>query len=485
MTPRLRLLAFAVVFLAFLGALLAWLHRPAGGAAAASPAGGACRVPGYPHEILCGEISVPLAHGKSLAATRTLRWYRVPARARNASPDPLVWIAGGPGVDMRDRAAMMITTLRRIGNRRDLIWLEPRGMPAGDGPACVPAGPAPMAMRLEPLADASRAEACRAEWEFWGGAAALSAEARAADLVLLRRALGLRQVNVLAEGAGARVALAWLRQEPQALRSLVWDSPPPLTGPTLAIRGASAAQALRGAFTACAQDARCQRAYPDPAGDFSRTRQRLPAQVVLPHPQSGAVEALHFTDAMLANMLDGLLRSPARASALPAALQASARGDWQPLFGLAALGWARQDAVFGWSLWLAEACLDGSRLSAPPADPLAAWFFAAQAELLNGACSGMTPMTPPAREEVALSVPTLVLASGVDPLGDAPPRAAQAVEVPGAGHGALMHGCAQDVVFRFVNAGGRLAREALDAACLERVAYPAPFVPAGPAGALP
>lgn len=475
LAARLRLLTFAFGALLLVSPGLAWLKRPPPESPRTALQAHPCRIPGYAYAIECGELAVPLSYARGAAnERRSLRWYRVPAQARYPLADPLLWIADGPGVHMTDRAAGMIAALRRVRNNRDLIWLEPRGMPSG--PVCVPSGEASLAQRMEPLAQSRIAADCRAAWAAWGGVENLSASTRAADLAMLRRGLGLPAVNLLAEGAGVKVALAWMQLEPQALRSQVWDSPPPLSGHALHIRAERSARALQAAIAACLEDARCRAAYPDPAVDLTRARWLLPADLVLTHPQSGTTESLHFTDAMLASLLDKLLRSPARAAALPAALHAAASGNWQPLFGLAALGWPRQDSIFGWELWLAEACLDGSRLAPPPAGDMPRWFFGAQADSLAMACGSMVPYTVSARQEIALPVPTLVLASETDPLGDLPPAGVLAVNVPGAGHGVLAHDCAQDVLYRFVHAGGRLAPEALQSACLQQVPYPAPLV---------
>lgn len=474
MNQRMRLITFAILSFVVLSALLAWRKAPtASQAPAAWLKADSCRILGYPYAIPCGEIRVPLVHGQPGLGMRTLRWYRVPARARYPLPDPLIWIADGPGVNMQDRAAAIINTLKRIGNRRDILWLTPRGMPAKGEEACLlPNGP-DFTIYLAPPRDSER---CKAAWTEWGGVANLSAKARAADLVQLRQTLGLRQVNILAEGAGARVALAWMEREPEALRSMVWDSPPPLAAPRSPTLAKRSAHALAMAFAACAEEVRCATAYPAPASDLSQIRKLLPLTIALAHPQTGIKTSVYLTDDMLANLLARLLRSPARAAALPAALNAAMHGDWQPLFGLAALSWPRSQDTFGWALWLAEACLDESRLANAPKEPVAAWFFAAQQRYLAAACGEIAPLTSTPRHEIDFPVPTLVLTGQANPLGATPPSGVLAVEVPGAGHGVLAHDCAQDVVFRFLHAGRPLELAALDVDCLRQVAYPVPFV---------
>lgn len=471
---------FSLLLMSGVLALVAGLLAGLGGSPASVPAPAAgnarpCRIAGHPNEIVCGVLQVPLRH-EGGHETRALRWYRIPARARYPVPDPLVWIADGPGVDAVARAPAMAVTLSRILNARDLIWLEARGMPAAAA-ACVPPGPGSVVDRIDPLAHAARAARCRDEWSSWGGAAGLSVRQRAADLELLRRTLGLRQVNVLAEGSGARVAEAWARIAGAAMRAQVWDGPPPGGESPAVTRAEMAAAALESVFRACRAQPACHAAHPDPAADLMRVRAGLPANLEVRHPRTGMPERLELSDRLLATMLDRILRQPARAVALPVALSAAAKGEWQPLLGLAALGWARDDTYFSWGLWLAETCAGQGAGGAP--DRLgawAAWFYRADALRVRESCGGWKPSVPPAQRDLPLAAPVLVLTGGVDPLSAAPPPEALTLVAPGAGHGVLAQGCARDVVFRFIDGGGR---STLDAGCLERIPYPLPWSATG------
>lgn len=467
------------VLLACVGAVLVAAIRNADSQVSnetARLAGEPCRIPGYAHELACGVLEVPLQYGVGVTATRTLRWYKVPARARYPQADPVIWIADGPGVYPTDRAPAIIATLRRVMNDRDLIWLEPRGLPPTPEAGCVAPGFATMADRVEPLA--RHAGDCRAAWAVWQGAVNLTASAHADDLERLRSGMGLAQVNLLAEGYGARVADAWAVRYPARIRTMVLDSPAPLVGHQLSLRAVRTASALRKVFAACGVHPACAVRFPDPAADLALVRKSLPDRLVLPHPQTGQAEALEMDDRRLAIMLERIVKTPARAAALPAALHAAAKGEWSALVGLSALGWSAQDGAFAWELWLADACQAGTQQEPLPQEALAAWFFTAAQQTLAQSCGEQHATSPMRLETSRLEVATLGLVGRFDPLsGDALRDGALRIEVD-TGHGVLGLGCAQDVVFRFIRAGRGVTLENVDAACLERVPYPTPFVPA-------
>lgn len=471
----LRLAGFAVLALAASAVFFAGTRQADSQGADDRLSGASCRIPGYAHTLLCGTLTVSLRDGKESAATRTLRWYKIPARARYPLADPVVWIADGPGVYPTDRAPAMLGALRRVMNDRDLIWLEPRGLPATPETGCIPPGYASMTDKIEPLqAGATR---CRAAWAAWGGAEGLTASVHAEDLEQLRTGLGLGQVNLLAEGYGARVAEAWAVRYPASIRRMVLDSPAPARQ-ALAQRAERTADALRKVFASCTAHAACAVRFPDPAADLARIRKALPVRLTLVHPQTGRGEALDMDDRRLALMLERLVKNPARAAALPAALHAAAQGQWSALLGLAAMGWSAQDGAFAWELWLADACQSRSRRESLPQDRLAAWLFSAAQQTLDQHCGSHPPASPMTLETHRIEVPTLALVGRFDPLsGHALRDGTVQIEVD-TGHGVLGHGCAQDVVFRFIRGGPRADIQSLEAECLASVPYPTPFVPA-------
>lgn len=435
----------------------------------------ACRISGYAHEIECGTLELANENKDFSPAIDGLRWYRIPARTRYGLPDPVIWISGF-GNDTVERAPVMAATLKRLLNSRDLIWMEPRGTPPAADLACIPAGIKTLQTLLEPLADAAVVKRCRDAMRSWAGTAVPPARQHAMDLERLRIALGISRVNVLAEDNGAEVAMEWAVIAPAAIRTVALDSPVLTDVSTPEQRALRMASALRQALASCRQSEACRSAYPDPLADLQHVRAGLPRTVTIPHPQTGESESVRVTDEILAGMVARILRHPPRAGMLPAVLQATADGDWRPLFGLLAATWSGPDQTFHWEPWLAATCSNDQPRGGSPEDEVAAWFQTSERQQYQRLCDGQLAPPEPKDSPPAGQYPLLVLQGGADPVASEAPSNALVVEAPGGGHGMLAYGCAADIVYRFVQFAAMPAGSELGAACLEQVPYPVPFV---------
>jgi pimeloyl-ACP methyl ester carboxylesterase len=203
--------------------------------------------------IECGWLTVP--EDRSAAGRQTIRLHVAIYKSRSRPvPDPILWLVGGPGGRANIFASKLFERVVQpyIG-KRDFIVLDIRGTgysePALDCPN--PSGPA-----------AEWAPACRERLDSIADLNCYNSAAVAADLDDLRRALGIREWNLLGESYGTRYALSAMRDYPQGIRSVVLDSlvPPEVDeyadGP---VKFESAVDAL---FSDCAADPRCKTSYP-------------------------------------------------------------------------------------------------------------------------------------------------------------------------------------------------------------------------------
>jgi DNA-binding SARP family transcriptional activator/pimeloyl-ACP methyl ester carboxylesterase len=91
----------------------------------------------------------------------------------------------------------------------------------------------------------------------------------AADVVDLLRALGVGQVNLVADEDDSRVAFQLVRHRREVVRSLTLESPiAPGRGMASTDNTAQLARAFDAYTAVCRADAACNRAYPDLEGDF-------------------------------------------------------------------------------------------------------------------------------------------------------------------------------------------------------------------------
>lgn len=113
--------------------------------------------------------------------------------------------------------------------------------------------------------------ACHERWTASGvDLASYDLVRAAADLEVLREALGIERWNVIAYGAASRLAFELLRTAPAPIRSLVLDSPEvPGTDPR-AVAGPATQRAVRRVLDSCALDTRCRAEHPGARGLLRR-----------------------------------------------------------------------------------------------------------------------------------------------------------------------------------------------------------------------
>jgi len=453
---------------------------------------GPCRIDGVAHEALCGTLPRPLDATREGGVQIELHYVVLPALARNKKPDPVFFLAGGPGQSAIDLAGTVSRLLTRFGQRRDIVLVDLRGTGRSAPLDCGDEPPArPLSEQLDPQRQQQRARDClrrlqalpHGDLRHYGTTAAM------ADLDAVRQALGAERINLVGVSYGTRAALEYLRLYPQQVRRMVLDGVAP---PDMALPEASAPDA-QAAFDAllqsCAQDAACRARHPRLQQSWQALLASLPQSVNVAHPLTGRDETLLLTREMLLGMVRAALYAPTTASALPAALDAAAQGRYGPLLGLAsALAPARRQAALAQGMHFSVVCtedLPGATTQAPAAD-----FGAGLAPLYREVCafwprgelaSGFRQL-PPA------PVATLLLSGGIDPA--TPPRHAERVAralggkarhvvVLNAGHGLLALPCVRDAMFRFVDAADDEQALRVDADCARDIPRPPVFVPPG------
>ena len=73
----------------------------------------------------CGQLTVPENRRKPNGRTITLSVAIIPAASANPKPDPIVWLAGGPGDDAITEIPMALAG--DLNRDRDVIFMSQRG----------------------------------------------------------------------------------------------------------------------------------------------------------------------------------------------------------------------------------------------------------------------------------------------------------------------------------------------------------------------
>ena len=448
---------------------------------------------GLRNSVQCGQLRRPLDPSHPQSGSIDIAYVVVPALARHKLGDPVFVLAGGPGQSAIALAPALTGLLGRLGNRRDIVFVDQRGTGRSAPLDCGE----PMGESLAEPADLERQlgqlSACRARLAVLpyirnvANLAFFTTTIAVQDLDAVRRAMGAERVDLIGASYGTRVALEFMRQFPAAVRRVVLDGVAP---PDMALPDSAAADveaAFEKLLTACNAEAACAAVYPDLRADWAGLLASLPKAVTAPDPLSGLAQTFTLTRESLYAAIRAPLYTPATAAALPAAIHAAAHGRMDGLVGLSALLRPDQASRVALGMHFSVVCAE----DVPPLGKAAGGdvgFSGDSARLYARACAAWPRGAVPAAfyRVMPSAAPVLVLSGGLDPA--TPPRhaervvrllgtSAQHVVVANAGHGVMAIGCMRDVIYRFIDADDDQAASAVDAGCVKTIPRPPAFRP--------
>ena len=454
-----------------------------------------CHLTGVDAEVRCGTVTVFEDRVAGAGRTIDLRVVMVPAVRPDAEPDPVFFLAGGPGQAASEVVATVMPSFQRIQQRRDLVFVDQRGTGASNPLDCPPAETPSLADGFSTDVDIDEIIACRDRLTEHADLTRYTTDIAMDDLDQVRSELGYETVNLYGASYGTRAGLEFARRHPERLRSMILDGLAPQEMVLFLDFGRDAQRAMDALVADCAAETDgCAQAFPDLASDLAALWARPAGSepVSLEHPRTGAPEAVPLEGAALAGALRGVLYQPTLAALLPLAVDEAAGGRWAPLIALSSsLGEGVSEGM-SVGMMLSVVCAEDWPRVTPGARAAAAdgtFLGDGLVDTLEQWCAvwPTAPLPPGAGKPVSWDGPTLLLSGGLDPV--TPPRwgvraaahlpASLHVTAPGAGHNVSPHGCAPHLMAEFIEAG---SASELDASCLADVQRPPFFVDyAGPA----
>lgn len=463
------------------------------GAASASPrpiaprfVEGACKLPAKGVEMRCGQVIVPERRDGKSVRTIALEVQILPASRTPRQADPIIFLGGGPGEILTDKAALIA---QASGIRdRDIILLDQRGLGLSR-PALV----CPEVDRDERLdgfvPDAERKrwlKVCADSYAEKADLSAYSTAENARDVVDVIGALGYRTWNIVGVSYGTRLGLSVMRLRPEGLRAVVLDSPYPPEINGFDDKPALFFDQLDKLMADCAAQPACGAAYPELRVRLVARLETLTRQPVLaevsnrPGDRSGQAR---ITTRLVMGELRRAMYNHAALPRVPSALDALAKGDYAVFFDR--LDGPRHpghdDRVpggFAAGMQLSIQCQDeqgwGGRRRAPAGAWPKAVFDAFQYPYDRRDCATWrVAVAPPAlHDRVKSDIPTLILVGDEDPV--TPPSLGQSalkglpngrmIALHGLGHSVTTTACGQILISGFIADPAA----ALDQACVAR-----------------
>jgi pimeloyl-ACP methyl ester carboxylesterase len=292
-------------------------------------------------DVRCGYIEVLENRARPQGRKIPFHFVRVASTGENPAPDPLVFLAGGPGQGGTPGAVgQAFRNMARLG-QRDLLLVDQRGTGRSNPLDCIShdlkADPAGFRRLFdEPFFDPQRFRACLDELSTRADVTQYTTTAAVEDLEELRRALGYERLNLEGGSYGTRYALEFIRRYPGSVRSAVLRGVAPSFALLVETVARDCQDALDALIAACEADAACAQAYPDFRDELTHVLERVrrePVEVAMTNPGNGKKEEITLGYDQLVTALRYNLYSTRQSSSLPRRVRAAAAGDYAPLAG--------------------------------------------------------------------------------------------------------------------------------------------------------
>jgi pimeloyl-ACP methyl ester carboxylesterase len=438
-----------------------------------------CGLPDITKDALCGQYEVFENRDAKSGRRIKLNLLVLPALADKPAPDPIFYLAGGPGGGATFYAnASFILPLHRT---RDVVLLDQRGTGKSNPLRCKFRGdPADMNGYFSDRMTPEAVRACRAELEKTADLRLYTTTIAMGDLDEVRQALGYGKINVYGGSYGSTTALAYLHLYPQNVRTVtvMGVAPPDLKLPLSFGKGVE--HALERLFADCEADAGCHRSFPDVRKEFAAVVERLdkgPVTFDTLNPFTNQKQQVTMTRTGFVENVRLMLYLPDVMALMPLLIHQMYQQDFG-YFGLVGYQVFRAvDSQIARGMQLSVICAEDTPFvtDAEIKERLTGTFYGdTGAGLFRKACAEWPRGAVPANfaEPIKSDIPVLMLSGELDPV--TPPELAtpllrwfpngRQVILRNATHNT--YDCAEGLARDFIERG---TTQGLDAACAEQI----------------
>ncbi len=293
-----------------------------------------CPIPNAGGEMLCGSFDVYENRRTRRGRTIALQVAVLPALGSSPRPDPVFWIAGGPGGSALASAARFSSHWMR--DERDIVLVDQRGTGGSNPLRCELPGSSDdvQGYLTGSFTDVGLLRRCKRQLREIANLRTYTTDFTVDDLDEVRAALGYERINILAGSWGTRTALVYLRRHSESIRRAIFNGavPPALIYPLYHADGSQ--RALDLTFARCAGDTDCAAAYPSLREEFEAILDRLEAESVaaeILHPDTGAPVTVELDRSAFGEAMRYLLLWQEDAVWLPHYVHLAYGGDFSPI----------------------------------------------------------------------------------------------------------------------------------------------------------
>jgi pimeloyl-ACP methyl ester carboxylesterase len=483
----LRAAGFGVVAVAFAACTPGKPSKAPTGAPALPLSPCQLRFPGSPQRVSaqCGRLEVPERYDAPEGRRISLKVAVVEAERASKQPDPLYFLAGGPGQAATEQYPRITQAFYRVNLERDVVLVDQRGTGGSGKLRCENLeGKAPL-VELSEEEELQALEACGTSMTV--DVTQYTTEASARDLDRVRQALGHERLNLAGISYGTRLALVYQRLFPDRVRTMVLDGVAPVSKILGATFEQDAQAALDLMVKRCAAEAPCRGAFPSLSAEVKKVFAQVAAQPIkarVRHPVTGVEQEVAVTQDLLRQAVSMLSYANETIALLPLLLHTAAQGDFRPLAAQTLSTSEELQSSVSRPLNLSILCNEEVPFfppALPKAETEASYLGDSKREGLRKACAKWPHRAVDAsfRQPVRSEVPALLLSGEADPVTP-PSNAEEAARflpsslqlvARGHGHSVVTRGCLPRLVDRFIKSG---KVSGLETSCAQAL-HPTPF----------
>ncbi len=279
----------------------------------------------------CGTLRVPEDRANPSGRMLDLAVVVVPARQPESQPDPLFFLAGGPGgaATSADAVYGARSLFYKINAQRDIVYVDQRGSNTGHELTCDPI-PFDVMQATQQQMDGWMQQCLSSlagDPRFYTSAEAMR------DLDDARVALGYDKINLYGISYGATAAQVYMRMFGGRVRAAVLDHGTALDVPFAQAEPRASQSALEQTLAACEQDEACSAAFPQIRAEWQAVLARVSdGPVFTSYTAPGATAPSEVSLDVLANAMHSLLFKSGGYSVIPGLIhQLASLEDWTPV----------------------------------------------------------------------------------------------------------------------------------------------------------
>lgn len=295
-----------------------------------------CRMANGDSSALCGKYEVFEDRTKKAGRKISLKIVVLPALTQTPAPDPVFFLAGGPGSPATILASgIREGLLSQIRKHRTAVFIDQRGTGESNPLHCkLYYEDRGLQGYLSDLFPLDLVRACRRQLETHADLRFYTTPIAMDDVDEVRAALGYERINLYGTSYAPLAALTYLRQYPNRVRSVSIGgiATPSMKMPLQFPRGTD--RALERLLADCAVDAACNGAFPKLKEELAAVLARFekgPIQVNVVNPKTNQSESVSFSKAVFVERVRRILYQLGPSSQLPLFIHLIYQGNYAPL----------------------------------------------------------------------------------------------------------------------------------------------------------